>query len=112
MQNPGSYRLIENFNEDDRFFSDGLASVIDTDYVLNYLNDPESAQRRYLNLFSFLFFYLFFRSISNQNLFGQVLPEMQLPFPGFPDPQKPPESLQNIYGKINIQVLNLFYTKE
>jgi len=88
MQNPGSYRLIENFNEDDRFFSDGLASVIDTDYVLNYLNDPESAQRR---------------SISNQNLFGQVLPEMQLPFPGFPDPQKPPESLQNIYGKINIQ---------
>jgi len=42
--------------------------------------------------------------MSNPSLFGPVLPEIQLPFPGFQDPQKPPESLQNLYGKINIQV--------
>jgi len=53
MQNPGSYRLVENFNEDDRFFNDGLASVIDTDYVLNYLNDPDAAQRRFVSQFSY-----------------------------------------------------------
>jgi len=88
MQNPGSYRVMENFPEDERFFGDGgFASVIENDYVLNYLNDPE-AQRR---------------TMSNPNIFGQVMPEMPIPFTGYADPQKAPEGLQNLYGKINIQ---------
>lgn len=48
MQNHGPYRSLDNFgNEDDKFFNENFASVIDSDYVLNYLNDPEAAQRRY-----------------------------------------------------------------
>jgi len=87
MQNPGSYRVMENFPEDERFFNDSFASVIENDYVLNYLNDPE-AQRR---------------TMSNPNIFGQQMAEMPIPFTGFPDPHKAPENLQNLYGKINIQ---------
>jgi hypothetical protein len=87
MQNPGSYRVMENFPEDERFFNDSFASVIENDYVLNYLNDPE-AQRR---------------TMSNPNLFGQQMGEMPIPFTGYADPHKSQENLQNLYGKINIQ---------
>jgi hypothetical protein len=46
MQNPNHIRYPENQTEDEKFHSEGLISFIDNDYVLNFLNDPESAQRR------------------------------------------------------------------
>lgn len=51
------------------------------------------------------------RTMSNPNIFGQVMPEMPIPFTGYPDPQKGPEGLQNLYGKINIQVLRFHDSK-
>jgi len=102
MQNPGSYRVMENFPEDERFFNDSFASVIENDYVLNYLNDPE-AQRRYSQ--SSIINFIASRTMSNPNIFGQQMAEMPIPFTGFPDPHKAPENLQNLYGKINIQVI-------
>lgn len=46
MQNPNNIRLSDNVLEEDKFHNEGLISFIDNDYVLNFLNDPESAQRR------------------------------------------------------------------
>lgn len=46
MQNP-AYRPPETYNEEEKFFNDNFASVIESDYVLQYLNDPEGNQRRY-----------------------------------------------------------------
>ena len=47
MQNPNHARYSENMLEDEKHHNEGLISFIDNDYVLNFLNDPESAQRRY-----------------------------------------------------------------
>lgn len=50
MQNPNHIRLPENILEEDKFHNEGLISFIDNDYVLNFINDPESAQRRYIEV--------------------------------------------------------------
>ncbi len=47
MQNPSHIRFSDNMNEDDKFHGEGIVSFIDNDYVLSFLNDPESAPRRY-----------------------------------------------------------------
>ncbi len=47
MQNHGSFRLLDNFNEEDRFYNDGLVSVVENDYVLNYINDPDPVNIRF-----------------------------------------------------------------
>ncbi len=102
MQNSGSYRVMENFPEDERFFNESFTSVIENDYVLNYLNDPE-AQRRYCE--SSIITLISPRTMSNPNVFGQQMGEMPIPFTGYADPHKAHENMQNLYGKINIQVI-------
>ena len=43
---PGSYKLDTN-SEDERLFSDGLVSIIENDYILNFLNEIDSLSKRY-----------------------------------------------------------------
>lgn len=45
--------------------------------------------------------------MNGSNLFGQVIPEIQMPFPNFQEAQKPQEQLQNIYGNLKLQVFRL-----
>jgi len=88
MQNPNHIRYSENPGEEDKFHNEGLISFIDNDYVLNFLNDPESAQRRSMPM--------------QQNTFNAMIPEMQLSFPNFQDNSKNQEHFPNIYSKINV----------
>ena len=46
MNNSGPYRSLEQFNDEEKFFNESFASVIDGDYVLNYLNDNDLTQTR------------------------------------------------------------------
>lgn len=47
MQNHNMYRPIENYFEEDKLMNNGFASVIENDYLLDYLNDPDASQRKY-----------------------------------------------------------------
>jgi len=49
MQNQNHIRFPENMADEDKFHNEGIISFIDNDYVLSFLNDPESAQRRYFS---------------------------------------------------------------
>jgi len=55
MQNQNHIRFPENMADEDKFHNEGIISFIDNDYVLSFLNDPESAQRRYFPFFRPLF---------------------------------------------------------
>ena len=43
---PGSYKL-DNNSEDERLLNDGLVSIIENDYILNFLNEIDSLSKRY-----------------------------------------------------------------
>ena len=46
---PGLYKGDNNTSDDDKLFSDGLFSIIENDYILNFLNDIDSLPKRLLN---------------------------------------------------------------
>ena len=46
----GLYKA-DNISEDERLLSDGLVSIIENDYILNFLNDIDSMPKRYANKF-------------------------------------------------------------
>ena len=50
----GLYRP-DNTSEDERLLSDGVVSIIENDYILNFLNDIDSMPKRSANKFRKIF---------------------------------------------------------
>jgi hypothetical protein len=46
MQNPNIFKNQDQNGEEEKYGQDGIVSIIDHDYVLNFLNDIDSVQRR------------------------------------------------------------------
>lgn len=88
MQNQNHIRFPENMADEDKFHNEGIISFIDNDYVLSFLNDPESAQRRSMP--------------AQSNNFNPMMGEMPLSFPNFQEAPKNQEHYPNIYGKLNL----------
>jgi hypothetical protein len=46
MQNPNQFKPPEHNNEEEKYGNDGIISIIDQDYLLNFLSDMDTNQRR------------------------------------------------------------------
>ena len=47
MQNPGLYKTTDQGHDEEKYGSDGIVSLIEGDYVMNFLADLDPTQRRY-----------------------------------------------------------------